>query len=133
MTRKRGMATAFAAACLVLAGCAGPLNLMQESIYCDDARIAQGFDTYTVANRTGSLFDRKIGGLTGLETWLRISVPNEGGEFRVDYDATVQSRAKLVDDIESYAESDVYRLPNVGNNPSFVYILRNRTWQGGGE
>ena len=35
--------------------------------------------------------------------------------------------------IESYAESDVYRLPNVGNNPSFVYILRNRTWQGGGE
>ena len=86
MTRKRGMATAFAAACLVLAGCAGPLNLMQESIYCDDARIAQGFDTYTVANRTGSLFDRKIGGLTGLETWLRISVPNEGGEFRVDYD-----------------------------------------------
>ena len=62
MTRKRGMATAFAAACLVLAGCAGPLNLMQESIYCDDARIAQGFDTYTVANRTGSLFDRKIGG-----------------------------------------------------------------------
>ena len=89
MTRKRGMATAFAAACLVLAGCAGPLNLMQESIYCDDARIAQGFDTYTVANRTGSLFDRKIGGLTGLETWLRISVPNEGGEFRVDYDATV--------------------------------------------
>ena len=79
MTRKRGMATAFAAACLVLAGCAGPLNLMQESIYCDDARIAQGFDTYTVANRTGSLFDRKIGGLTGLETWLRISVPNEGG------------------------------------------------------
>ena len=35
------MATAFAAACLVLAGCAGPLNLMQESIYCDDARIAQ--------------------------------------------------------------------------------------------
>ena len=43
---------------------------MQESIYCDDARIAQGFDTYTVANRTGSLFDRKIGGLTGLELSL---------------------------------------------------------------
>ena len=92
MTRKRGMATAFAAACLVLAGCAGPLNLMQESIYCDDARIAQGFDTYTVANRTGSLFDRKIGGLTGLETWLRISVPNEGGEFRVDYDVFVDEK-----------------------------------------
>ena len=51
----------------------------------------------------------------------------------VDYDATVQSRAKLSDEVEPYAEGDVHRLPNVGNNPSFVYILRNRTWQGGDE
>ncbi len=32
--------------------------------------------------------------------------------------------------IEPYTESDVYHLPNVGNNPSFAYILRDRTWQG---
>ncbi len=30
-----------------------------------------------------------------------------------------------------FTDDDIYRLPNVGNNPSFVYILRNRTWQGG--
>lgn len=50
----------------------------------------------------------------------------------VDYDATVQSRSTLDAEVEEYAESDVYRLPDVGNNPSFVYILRDRTWQGGG-
>ena len=68
-------------------------------------------------------------GIAGFEGPAPIDIASRN----VDYDATVQSRAKLVDEIESYAESDVYRLPNVGNNPSFVYILRNRTWQGGGE
>lgn len=29
-----------------------------------------------------------------------------------------------------FTEDDIHHLPNVGNNPSFVYILRNRTWQG---
>ncbi|MCD8316301.1 MAG: 4Fe-4S dicluster domain-containing protein [Eggerthellaceae bacterium] len=37
---------------------------------------------------------------------------------------------KLGEFIEPYEESDLHRLPNVGNNPSFVYILRNHTWQG---
>lgn len=29
-----------------------------------------------------------------------------------------------------WAESDVYHLPDVGNGPSFVYILRDRAWKG---
>jgi Fe-S-cluster-containing dehydrogenase component len=29
-----------------------------------------------------------------------------------------------------FTEEDIHHLPNVGNKPSFVYILRNRTWQG---
>ncbi|MGN0037840.1 MAG: 4Fe-4S dicluster domain-containing protein [Coriobacteriales bacterium] len=29
-----------------------------------------------------------------------------------------------------FTEEDIHRLPNVGNDPSFAYILRNRTWQG---
>lgn len=33
--------------------------------------------------------------------------------------------------VKPYGEGDVKRLPNVGNNPSFVYILRDSTWQGG--
>lgn len=29
-----------------------------------------------------------------------------------------------------FTDEDIHHLPNVGNNPSFLYILRNRTWQG---
>ena len=94
MAAKRIMATAtamaLALACL-LAGCAGPINLMQQSIYHDDARIARGFDTYTVANRNGSLSDRHLGEFSGLETWLRLSIPEEGGTFRIDYDVDVSA------------------------------------------
>jgi Fe-S-cluster-containing dehydrogenase component len=29
-----------------------------------------------------------------------------------------------------FEDSDVHHLPNVGNNPSFLYILRDHAWQG---
>jgi Fe-S-cluster-containing dehydrogenase component len=29
-----------------------------------------------------------------------------------------------------FTEDDIYRLPDDGNGPSFMYILRGRTWQG---
>lgn len=31
---------------------------------------------------------------------------------------------------EPYKDSDVHRLPNVGNDPSFAFILREHTWKG---
>jgi hypothetical protein len=31
-----------------------------------------------------------------------------------------------------YEDSDIHQLPDVGNKPSFLYILRNHTWKGGG-
>ncbi|MBB3172143.1 4Fe-4S dicluster domain-containing protein [Parvibacter caecicola] len=31
---------------------------------------------------------------------------------------------------KEYSDSDVYKLPNAGNEPSFAYILRDRKWQG---
>ncbi|WP_338129595.1 4Fe-4S dicluster domain-containing protein, partial [Parvibacter caecicola] len=31
---------------------------------------------------------------------------------------------------KEYSNSDVYKLPNAGNEPSFAYILRDRKWQG---
>ena len=79
------------ALCCVLTGCSGLATAEQKSIYHDDARIARGFDTYSVVDSRGSLFDRHLGELTGLETWLQLSVPEEGGTFRVDYDVTVQA------------------------------------------
>lgn len=33
---------------------------------------------------------------------------------------------------EDFKDSDVYHLPNTGNDPSFAYILRGHEWQGGG-
>lgn len=48
-----------------------------------------------------------------------------------DYDATLHSRAKMVDVIEPFDDADVYHLPDSGNGPSIAYILRDRTWRGG--
>ena len=46
------------------------------------------------------------------------------------YERTVKSRTTLGETVDSYTQADVHHLPNVGNDPSFVYILRNRDWQG---
>ena len=35
--------------------------------------------------------------------------------------------------VKPFKDSEVHRLPDVGNKPSFVYILRNETWMGGDE
>ena len=36
----------------------------------------------------------------------------------------------LGDYVKPFTEDDVYQLENHGNDPSFVYILRNHTWMG---
>ena len=38
---------------------------------------------------------------------------------------------KLGETVEEYSDGDIHRLPDVGNDPSFAFILRNMTWQGG--
>ena len=40
-------------------------------------------------------------------------------------------RIKLGEFALPFDESDVHHLPNVGNNPSFAYILRGHEWMGG--
>ena len=42
-----------------------------------------------------------------------------------------KTRITLKECVQEYAESDIHHLPNAGNDPAFVYVLRNRTWQGG--
>ena len=37
---------------------------------------------------------------------------------------------KMGEVVDEFSEEDVHTLPNVGNNPSFRYILRDMTWQG---
>lgn len=41
-----------------------------------------------------------------------------------------RARQKYSDIAKPYDASDVHHLPNVGNNPKFLYVLRGRTWQG---
>ena len=40
---------------------------------------------------------------------------------------------KLGDYVEPFDEGQVHHLPDVGNKPACAYILRDMTWQGGGE
>lgn len=69
----------------------------------------------------------------GLDSFEGPANPTADGGTDVSYEAVHNARVKFGDFAESYAESDVHHLPNVGNDPSFAYILRGRTWQGGGE
>ena len=46
------------------------------------------------------------------------------------YEEGANARVKMVDYVEEFNDSDMYHLPDVGNNPAFAYILRDRTWQG---
>ena len=48
----------------------------------------------------------------------------------VSYDDVHNARQKYSDIAKPYDASDVHHLPNVGNNPKFLYVLRGRTWQG---
>jgi hypothetical protein len=43
------------------------------------------------------------------------------------------NRVTLAELAKDYSEGSVHKLPDVGNKPSFEFILRGRKWQGGGE
>ena len=47
------------------------------------------------------------------------------------YEKGQQTRITLEECVQEYTEADIHHLPNAGNDPAFVYVLRNRTWQGG--
>jgi Fe-S-cluster-containing dehydrogenase component len=45
---------------------------------------------------------------------------------------TGTNNLKLGAYLDAYSADQIYYLPDVGNKPSFAYILRNHKWQGGG-
>ncbi|MCD8316348.1 MAG: 4Fe-4S dicluster domain-containing protein [Eggerthellaceae bacterium] len=91
-------------------------------------RITQGELPQCVAQCNGRA--RYFGDLEeGLENFVGPRDPKHtGGD--VSYEGVEGARVKLGDYIQPFTDDDVYHLTNVGNNPSFVYILRDRTWQG---
>jgi Fe-S-cluster-containing dehydrogenase component len=42
-------------------------------------------------------------------------------------------KSTVAESCREFSDADIHALPNVGNNPSFRYILRGKKWQGGGE
>ena len=46
-------------------------------------------------------------------------------DFRGPRDETIGSF------VEEFSDEQVHHLPDVGNKPSFAYILRDMKWQGG--
>lgn len=55
--------------------------------------------------------------------WLHL----DGG---TSYDDVHNGRVKLGEYVAEFSDDEVYHLSDVGNGPSFAYILRGKTWQG---
>lgn len=57
------------------------------------------------------------------------------GEFytldgKADYDSIAVNRITFGERAKKYDASNVHHLPDTGNDPSFVYVLRNHEWKG---
>ena len=46
------------------------------------------------------------------------------------YETMKATRVKLGEYVRPFTEDQVYHLTDVGNGPSFGYILRDRQWRG---
>lgn len=69
----------------------------------------------------------------GIESFEGPWHPEEAGT----YDEQMAARVRINDAIEPFTEGEMFHFPDVGNDPQFIYILRNtygdrrdRTWQG---
>ena len=73
----------------------------------------------------------------GLESFVAPGAPGKSGDK--SYDGCAAARVTLGEctgegpeyPVKPYTDAEIHHLPDVGNKPSFVYILRRETWQGG--
>ena len=102
-------------------------GVVEKCTLCEQ-KIVQGELPQCVINCGGHArwfgdLDQGIGSFEGVRTTDDIY---QG----MSYDEMMANRATLDEWVEPYTEADVHHLPNAGNDPAFVYILRDRTWQG---
>jgi Fe-S-cluster-containing dehydrogenase component len=64
----------------------------------------------------------------GVESFVGPPFARYAGDIEQGVDD--QKFEPIVNTTRPFTAEDIHHLPNVGNNPSFAYILRNRTWQG---
>ena len=108
-------------------------RVVEKCTLCEQ-KVAQGELPQCVAQCGGRA--RFFGDLDkGIESFEAPGAPLGGDK---SYDAQVKARIKLGDvtgegcdyPVKPYAQSDIHHLPDVGNKPGFVYILRGEQWQG---
>ncbi len=105
-------------------------RVVEKCTLCEQ-KTAQGGLPQCVINCTGRA--RWFGDLEkGIESFEALDQSTcWQGEEGLSYDDMMRRRVKLGDYVEPFDSSQVYELPNVGNNPSYRFILRNDQWKGG--
>ncbi|MCI8367778.1 MAG: 4Fe-4S dicluster domain-containing protein [Eggerthellaceae bacterium] len=105
-------------------------RVVEKCTLCEQ-KISQGELPQCVAQCGGRA--RFFGDLeAGLDTFVAPSVTANNSDR--SYEGLAAARITLRECIErqysrDYSESDVHYLPNVGNDPSFIYILRDTAWR----
>ena len=67
----------------------------------------------------------------GLDTFKAPADPQKFFDGDKSYETTQHTYVTFAEHCKAYGDSEVYYLPNdMGNNPSFPYVLRGREWQG---
>ena len=101
-------------------------RVVEKCTLCEQ-KIAQGELPQCVAQCGGRA--RFFGDLdAGLDSFVgagKVSIAGDAG-----YDAVNSEFCTYGEIAKPYTDSDVHHLPNVGNDPSFLYILRNPEWKG---
>ena len=101
-------------------------RVVEKCTLCEQ-KIAQGELPQCVAQCGGRA--RFFGDLdAGLDSFVgagKVSIAGDAG-----YDAVNSEFCTYGEIAKPYTDSDVHHLPNVGNDPSFLYILRNHVWKG---
>ena len=102
-------------------------RVVEKCTLCEQ-KLAQGELPQCVSQCNGRA--RYVGDIEkGLDSFEGPIDPKHAG-LGVSYEDMTKARVKMNDYIQPYSDADVYQMPNVGNNPSFVYILRDRDWKG---
>ena len=102
-------------------------GVVEKCTLCEQ-KIAQGELPQCVAQCTGRAryfgdLEKGIGSFEGPGDYVEIGADKS-------YESCTSSRVKLSDYLEPFEAKDIHQLVDVGNKPSYYYILRKHTWQG---
>ena len=101
-------------------------RVVEKCTLCEQ-KIAQGELPQCVAQcgARARYFGDLEQGLDGFVGAGKVSIAEDAG-----YDEVLSKFCTYGEIAKPYTDSDVHHLPNVGNDPSFLYILRNHEWKG---